>query len=299
MAAAGATVGGAVLPPRLKWGAVGDGLHNATRYGELETDALRKESTGVVFRNWHLGPLGFQTVADELAYSYAGFVVDALDQVLAALAAGKDTRALWPAPAAPAPLPQPPLTGCDPRYCDAPRLPECLNFEEPTYGAPGVALLAATDAANPYKGLPQLWQRWRSEETSPLVPKFEQVFYKNDPSKCEHLDHCGGLKAASPDAGWLALRLPLMSAGLIVLCGCCGDDVAKRMFIDNDDLKVVLDGVKLDRATFAPAAEQAKCAAVAEALPGKKTRVLGLSCAEEERATARGREGCAPRSQCR
>jgi hypothetical protein len=262
--------------PGKKWGAVGDGLHNATRYGELETDPLRKDSTGVMFRNWHPGPLGFQTVADALSYSYAGFVVDALDQVLAALAAGKDPRALWPV-GAPAPLPQPPLSGCDPRYCDAPRAPECLNFEEPTYGVPGVAMLVATDAANPYKGLPQLWTRWRNEETSPLVPKFEQVFYKNDPKKCEHFDHCGGIKAASPDAGWLVFKLPPMSAGLVVLCGCCGEDVAKRMFIENDDLEVVLDGVKLDRATFAPAAELNKCAAVAQALPvTQKPRILGL-----------------------
>lgn len=43
---------------RFGWGVVGDGYHNTTRYGELEEDEGRKESLGVVLRNWHPGPLG-------------------------------------------------------------------------------------------------------------------------------------------------------------------------------------------------------------------------------------------------
>jgi hypothetical protein len=31
---------------------VGDGYHNTTRYGELEDDEGRKNSLGVVMRNW-------------------------------------------------------------------------------------------------------------------------------------------------------------------------------------------------------------------------------------------------------
>ena len=37
---------------RFGWGYVGDGYHNTTRYGELETDDVRKNSLGVVMRNW-------------------------------------------------------------------------------------------------------------------------------------------------------------------------------------------------------------------------------------------------------
>ncbi len=33
-------------------GYVGDGYHNTTRYGELEDDEGRKNSLGVVMRNW-------------------------------------------------------------------------------------------------------------------------------------------------------------------------------------------------------------------------------------------------------
>ena len=40
------------------WGAVGDGRHNTTRYGEdPSVTEERRKSLGVVFRNWHPGPL--------------------------------------------------------------------------------------------------------------------------------------------------------------------------------------------------------------------------------------------------
>jgi hypothetical protein len=38
------------------WGAIGDGMHTTTRYGANESEA-RQKSLGVVFRNWHPGPL--------------------------------------------------------------------------------------------------------------------------------------------------------------------------------------------------------------------------------------------------
>ena len=37
---------------RFGWGYSGDGYHDTTRYGELEEDAARKTSLGVVMRNW-------------------------------------------------------------------------------------------------------------------------------------------------------------------------------------------------------------------------------------------------------
>jgi hypothetical protein len=40
---------------RFGWGYVGDGYHNTTRYGELEEDEGRRDSLGVLLRNWHPG----------------------------------------------------------------------------------------------------------------------------------------------------------------------------------------------------------------------------------------------------
>lgn len=43
------------------WSAVGDNLHNTTREGDrLATNDPRRQSLGVVWRNWHPGPLLFQ-----------------------------------------------------------------------------------------------------------------------------------------------------------------------------------------------------------------------------------------------
>jgi hypothetical protein len=44
------------------WGGVGDGLHTTTRYGKTDEGGAREKSLGVVWRNWHPGPLGFQLV---------------------------------------------------------------------------------------------------------------------------------------------------------------------------------------------------------------------------------------------
>ena len=46
---------------RFGWGVVGDGYHDTTRYGEDEAED-RRASLGVLMRNWHPGPLGFQLV---------------------------------------------------------------------------------------------------------------------------------------------------------------------------------------------------------------------------------------------
>lgn len=43
---------------------VGDGYHNTTRYGINETDAVRKDSLGVMMRNWHPGKRTYYRVVN-------------------------------------------------------------------------------------------------------------------------------------------------------------------------------------------------------------------------------------------
>ena len=51
----------------------GDTLHETTRYGMASNvSSTRQKSLGVVYRNWHPGPLGFQVIADSFAYFYEG-----------------------------------------------------------------------------------------------------------------------------------------------------------------------------------------------------------------------------------
>ena len=68
------------------WGAIGDTLHNTTRYGEASgISQTRKDSLGVVYRNWHPGPLGYQVVADTFTFYYTQALLLALDKLEAVL----------------------------------------------------------------------------------------------------------------------------------------------------------------------------------------------------------------------
>jgi hypothetical protein len=60
------------------WGDIGDLLHTTTRYGEAANET-RKKSLGVFYRNWHPGPLGFQVVADAIAWRFAVAALKAVE----------------------------------------------------------------------------------------------------------------------------------------------------------------------------------------------------------------------------
>ncbi len=129
------------------WRQVGDSMHNTTRYGELETDAVRRNSLGVVFRNWHPGPLGFQVVGDAFGWWYLHSLLRALDLLEAALESGKSLRSEWPAKPTRLQMSDlPPPSHCDPTICSSEFPPGCTYFAEPAHGQPqiGCAFLLAT-----------------------------------------------------------------------------------------------------------------------------------------------------------
>ena len=160
----------------------------------------------------------------------------------------------------------PPPAVCDPKYCTLEDPPGCMNLEEPTYGYHQVSIAPPDDALNPYRDrLPEPnrgWMIWKDTEGSKrLIPKAES----NDP-KCQHLDHCAGATAQNSDDGWLSLKLPKMTRGIVIVCGCCGKQVAKDYFINSDDLIIEFDGKKLDRSTF-KVYPSTKCAQVLDGFP--------------------------------
>lgn len=144
------------------YGHVGDGYHNVTRYGREETDADRKDSLGVVMRNWHPGPLGFELSADAFSYVYSKAILEALDMIEGAFSNGKDPQDTWSASkrkvvlkrSLPAPL------HCDPLYCSVDQPPSCLNYEKPTFGYWGARLEDPNGSLNPHKGEHQNWELW-------------------------------------------------------------------------------------------------------------------------------------------
>jgi hypothetical protein len=228
-----------------KWGMVGDGYHNVTRYGEHEENPERKKSLGTLWRNWHGGPLMYQFTADALAYAYAGYLIKAVDRL------DSIDHATLNRPTLKSELPEPII--CDPKYCTVDNPPSCLNFELPVYGRHGPQLRDENDDFNPYKDSMKRtsgWKRWLEfpKGQTTLIPKLEKTLYPEE--FCRHLDSCGAVESQAHDDGWLSVRLPKMEVGLIALCGCCGKTVAHEMFLDNEDLEIRFDGKILDRSTF-------------------------------------------------
>ena len=52
-----------------------------------------------------------------------------------------------------------------------------------------------------------------------------------------------------------------MEVGLVVICGCCGKEVAEEMFIHNEGLEIRYNDVLLNRSTF-DKYPNAKCARI-------------------------------------
>jgi hypothetical protein len=203
---------------RGEWGQKGDNLHETTRSGELPgvTDQ-RRQSLAVVFRNWHPGPLLFQTTADVLAYRYSSAMLLAIDWI----DAESDPRQRWsrkPEAFSVADLPRP--MECNEAWCLVDALPVCVDFEKPTFGVPGVELLEADNPANPHSSLADAADgSWIFDEGRQLL-KYTPDDERGMP-ECEHPNRCSGWVApAGEQAGWLTFRLPELELGFIA--ACCG-----------------------------------------------------------------------------
>ena len=261
---------------RFGWQHRGDGYHNTTRYGEdLPDDDPRKGSLGAVFRNWHPGPLGFQIASDAFAYVYTTGLMRALDVIEGDMKAGLDVLDRWfdagdddrrldddraeggvrsrDAPSRrrllrlPPPDDMPEPLFCDPLYCSVPHPPSCLNYEKPTFGAPGIAVRTVSN-----------WTVWHEDNKwNYMVGKVDTAIIKalHDPEwerKCTHLDACGGITAASDSTGGaLVYELPAskMTAGLVFICVYPGKE-AEAMFLTNAHVTFKLNGRVLDKSAM-------------------------------------------------
>ncbi|CAB9497032.1 expressed unknown protein [Seminavis robusta] len=257
----------------------GDGLHNTTRYGLNETNAERRESLGVILRNWHPGPLGFQYISDALAYSYTTAMLAALDRIEAVMATKKfaksKTKPIVPRNHTVAEAAwwrdRPIIMGqqmkdplfCDPRYCKVDQAPKCLNLEIPTYGFWGASIAKPNDDLNPFKGENQDWKEYQEGmgDRWHMVNRLEASLYVDKPEMCQFPDHCAAVEAKSPENGRMVFKLPKMEVGMVIICFCCGKDVAKPQFLDNPNVEVDFNGKILDRSTWDIFPEK-KCARV-------------------------------------
>mmetsp|Transcript_15799 Transcript_15799/g.23803 ORF Transcript_15799/g.23803 Transcript_15799/m.23803 type:complete len:714 (+) Transcript_15799:65-2206(+) len=206
--------------PGKKWGAIGDGMHTTTRYGELSNvTKSRRDSLGVTFRNWHPGPLGFQVVSDAFGYHYTDALLEAINMIEDERSGHSDIESLarrWPEkPSVLSKEDLPPPIYCEERICNVDEPPGCTNWEVPTYGRGQVKILDPKDSMNPFKDLAKEgdkgWKKWQGDRRQ-LVPKAELK-----QPECLHLDVCAGVEITK-DSGLITFRLPRMDVGRIMVC---------------------------------------------------------------------------------
>ncbi len=197
--------------PGKVWGEVGDGLHNTTRAGmAADTSDARRDSLGVVFRNWHPGPLLFQTTADTLAYSYTEALLIAINKIRAT----NNPYAVWPKerPSLSASdLPE--IAHCNDVWCQSDALPACLTFSHPTFGESTIKTLEGKDS------------HWSIQRLGGSEPYPEQSL---NLKRCEFDYQCGGLVPSDDGNNAIRFQLPAMRTGLVAVC-CQAKDCGEQL----------------------------------------------------------------------
>lgn len=244
-----------------EWGAVGDGLHTSTRYGNLPgVSKARKDSLGVVYRNWHPGPLGFQYISDVWSYYLLRVFVDAVERIMDN---PNDAEKLWPMENIMTRLSAPeklsnffwskdPLLNALAHLEDEP--PYCFTAKKATFGKPLVQISdSQIDPLNPYKesvrkmsSSDDAWTIWNAGPNWGMIPEKERPLGED---MCLAPDHCGyfvepfNSKAITP----LVFRLPKMTIGYVQLCG--GPQTNGKSMLERIGV-VEFDGKKMDKSKF-------------------------------------------------
>ena len=231
---------------------VGDGMHNTTRYGINETKS-RKDSLGVMMRNWHPGPLYFQFIADTYSYIYSRAILVALDVIENQISNKVDPGGIWTERPIMLKDSLPSPRYCDPLYCVVSDPPKCLKYSTPKYGQWGARVEDPDDDLNPHKGELQRWTI--HEDNSSIIgrwPKSDRAFFKkrNEIDLCNHKWSCNGITAATNDSGSVVFRLPSSEVGLVVICGIGEGNIGKKMFISNTGIEIKYNGQALNRSSF-------------------------------------------------
>jgi hypothetical protein len=243
-----------------EWGAIGDGVHDTTRYGEgPDVSDTRKKSLGVVFRNWHPGPLGLQYVSDLTSYLFLRAMVQAVDNILAA---PKNAVKTWPQEPLEdiAPLP----TSLSFSEKENPELyklamlseepPGCYTIQKRTYGKPQTVIADnRADPLNPYRDQVRklgsgddAWSVWDAPPNWAMVPRDERSMGDT----CKPPDNCAYfVEPVSGTRTPMVFRLPKMTTGLIALCGGSGD-AGKEVLSKPGAFVAEFDGKPLDPSKF-------------------------------------------------
>jgi hypothetical protein len=201
---------------RREWGEMGHPLHETTRDGmQAGTSEARRQSLSVMYRNWHPGPLLFQTTADALAWRYGEALLLAVQHIRQE----PNPRSRWPRkprPVEAADLPR--AMACPRDWCEVEQPPICVNFEQPVFGHPGVELLSAEAFG---------WEFEPGRELRQIaIPPEEK-----DLPHCRHPNRCSGWKVPPGGAsGPLSFLLPDLKLGMVAVC--CGSKECGRKLLE-------------------------------------------------------------------
>jgi len=212
-------------------GTNGDKIHDNVRYAETQEE-FRRQKLGVVYRNWHPGPLQFQTLSDTLAFHMSYAILEAIKRIFSE----SDPVRKWGSDPESVKLPKPLM--CDKQQipCDTQTPPICHNGEKPTWGEPGVVYLNKTDDRRVEKE--DRWHRHLDHPTELFGMREEAKL-----EKCHHLDQCGGWqRTRNQEAGWLEFLFPgKLEKGLLYFCAKGIGDAksgGKEMLDQNPIIKV-------------------------------------------------------------
>jgi len=189
-------------------GTTGDKVHDTVRYADTQEE-FRRKSLGVVYRNWHPGPMQFQTLSDTLGFHFSYAILEAIKRI----SESPDPVKKWGSDPPAVKLPKPIACHKQNLPCQTNKPPICHNGEKPTWGKPGVVFLNKTDPRRKEKQ--DRWHR-HLDHTTALYGMREE----NSLEKCFHLDQCGGWKKnGKEESGWLEFLFPgKLEKGNIYFC---------------------------------------------------------------------------------
>jgi hypothetical protein len=124
----------------------------------------------------------------------------------------------------------------------------------------------------------QPWTR-ASETREKRVPKAEQKYG----DKCAILDTCGYYSANSPDAGTLALKLPQVEKGGLILC-CARNQCAQKELI-RENIKVMLGDEEIDPDGWEMNVPHTKCIRLMKKFPSSVSEHTYVGITIRETAT--------------
>lgn len=219
------------------WGAIGDGLHTTTRYGENESKE-RRHSLGVLFRNWHPGPMLFQLYSDTITYQYTSALLAAIEKIRNS--SGPTTEFVSKRNIPKANLPDPVLCGTE---CEVDHPPMCNNLQIPTFGISKITILEPTDDLNPFQREPEesMWYFHENPRTN-KIPALER-----DLEYCAHIDSCAGWRRKSEEftGDYLTAQIPKLTKGIVMVCFHLGKNKVQD-WLDGNRIEIIWNGVKIE-----------------------------------------------------